>query len=84
MENCEMKSHIRISSPGWEDNTKINHETIVWQMTDWINMAQDGKEWWGFVKALTDLRSCTRSEIYSLDEQLLASHKGLCCMKLAT
>jgi hypothetical protein len=37
-------------------NAEMNHEEIGLKCGDWINLAQDTKEWQVFVKKITNLR----------------------------
>jgi hypothetical protein len=64
----------------WEDNIKMDLQEEGWGSMDWIDMTQDRDRWRALVNAVMNLRKMWG--IASLAENLLASHEGICSMKL--
>jgi hypothetical protein len=40
----------------WEDNIKMDLREIGIGGANWIQLAQDGVQWWGFVNTIMNLR----------------------------
>jgi hypothetical protein len=60
----------------WEDYIRINISVIVREVVDWIRLAQNMKHWRTVVNTVTNIYVPKRRGIYSLSEQLVASHEG--------
>jgi hypothetical protein len=48
---------------------------------DWINLDQDGVQWWAFVNTVMNLEVPQKSGIFWVAEQLLACQEGLSSME---
>lgn len=58
---------------------------MEWDGVDWIEMAQDRKKWWAFVKAVIKLSVSTNARVIlkSWESFSLAPQEGLRIMELA-
>jgi hypothetical protein len=64
----------------WGDNIRMDFRETGLEGLDWMNLAQDGDQWWVVVKAVMNLRFHKRRGIFYVTEWLLSSQEGLCCM----
>ena len=49
------KRQLRRSRHRWKDNIKIELQNVGWGI-DWIDLAEDGDRWRGFVNTVMNLR----------------------------
>jgi hypothetical protein len=40
----------------WEDNTEMDLREVRWEVTDWIDLAQDRDKWRALVNAVMNFR----------------------------
>jgi hypothetical protein len=40
----------------WEDNIRMDLRETVWEVLDWIQMAQDSVQWWGLANMAINIR----------------------------
>jgi hypothetical protein len=40
----------------WVNNIKMDLREIGWEGVNWIDMAQDGNQWWALVNTVLNLR----------------------------
>jgi hypothetical protein len=51
------RDHFEKTWRRWEDNIVVDLKEIrvEWEMVGWIDLAQDGENWWGLVKTVIKL-----------------------------
>jgi hypothetical protein len=40
----------------WEDNNRMNHREMEWEVVGWIHLAQDREHWRAFVNMVMNLQ----------------------------
>jgi hypothetical protein len=40
----------------WEDNIRMDIKEMVWEVVNWINLAQNGEKWWALVNTVMNLQ----------------------------
>jgi len=52
----EGKRPLRRPRCRWEDNSRMYHMEIGWEVLDWIHLAEDRDQWWALVNTVMNLR----------------------------
>jgi hypothetical protein len=56
MVNPEGKKPLGKPESIWEDNIRMDLRGIIWEVSDWIHLAQDRASWLAFAKTVINIR----------------------------